>query len=160
MLKKTISYASLIGVFALGCDKAADEQKAANEAQREANEKIQEAEREARDKQVSAQAEADKQIANANADFMKMREQFRHDTTKALVEIDEDIAELEAELKTRTGKEKADLEAKLPAIRTQREQFTRDYQAVETASATTWDATKARMDKELSALKKAIDDVD
>ncbi len=67
------------------------------------------------------------------------------------------IADLEAKSKTATGKKKADLDVQLGQIRTQRESFANDWKTIETASATTWDATKSRLDKEWSDLKSMVD---
>src|SRR4051794_32743028 len=61
-------------VFGAGCDKAADDQRKANEAQAEADKKIAEANRDNTTKTTSAQVEADKKIAAAESDFGKRRE--------------------------------------------------------------------------------------
>lgn len=147
-------------LFAAGCERAADEQKQANQAQIEANQEITEVNQKARDQAVKAQVEADKKIAEANADFQNMREDYRHKNTERLVGLDKDIADLEAKAKTATGKAKTDLEAKLPAIRDLRAQFARDFSALESATATSWDAAKANLEKAWDNLKKTVDDVD
>lgn len=147
-----------VALFAAGgCDRAADEQRRAVDAQNEANEEIAEARQEAERKARNAQAEANETIADANAKFQKIREEYRHTTTDKLVELDKDIQEIEAKAMKATGKTKADLEAKLSEIRTRREAFVNDYKSVETASAATWDATKARLDKEWNELKSMVD---
>lgn len=148
--------AGLYSLLAFGCDRAADEQKNAYGAQAEANQEIAEVKREAHDKTVNAQVEADKKIADAQANFMKLREDFRHETTNNLLEIDRRITNLEAEAKTLAGKQKADLESKLATIRTQREQFSKDYQTIEAASASTWDEIKVRLQKQWKDLEKAV----
>ncbi len=48
-------------------------------------------------------------------------------------------------------------DAQLTQIRAQRESFASDWKQIETASATTWDATKSRLDKEWTDLKTAVD---
>jgi hypothetical protein len=151
---------ALMSVTFIACENARDQQKEATGAQVEANREIESASREARDKAVAAQAEADKKIADANADFQKLREDYRHKTTQNLVEMDKKIAELEADAKTATGKAKAELDTRLPTIRQSRESFTREYQSLETASATSWDSVKARLDKQWDDLQKAVSDVD
>lgn len=143
--------------LAFGCDRALDEQADAVGAQAEANQDIAAANSQARDKAVSAQAEAAGRIADAQADFMKLRENFRHETTTKLVDVDRKIAVLEAEATTLTGKEKSDLETKLVSVRSERQRFAKDYPAIETASATTWDETKVRLHKQLEALDDALD---
>ncbi len=159
MIRSSLIVCGLGAVLALGagCNKAADDQQKATNAQVEANQKIVEANQEADQKANKAQAEADQKIAAAQADFLKMRESYRHDTTANLVDLDKKIADLEAKSKTATGKKKADLDAQLTQIRTQREAFANDWKQIETASATTWDSTKSRLDKEWTDLKSMVD---
>jgi len=140
-----------------GCNKAVDEKHKADEAQIDANQKIAEANREADEKINKAQAEADKKTAEAQASFLKMREDYRHDVTEKLVDLDHKIADLEAKSRTATGKAKADLDARLKQIHTERDTFVSDYKSIELASASTWDATKARLDKSWEELKKLVD---
>ncbi|HEY4105853.1 MAG TPA: hypothetical protein VGM44_18260 [Polyangiaceae bacterium] len=148
---------SLLLALGIGCNKAADEQQKAVNAQNQANEKIIQANQEADQKANAAQAEADKKIAAAQADFLKLREDYRHDTTTKLVDLDKKIADLQAKDKTATGKQKADLDTELAQIRTQRDTFANDWKSIETADATTWDATKSRLDKEWADLKALVD---
>ena len=146
--------------LALGCNKAADEQRKADEARAEADEKVVDANRDATERINAAQAEADKKVADAQANFIKMREDFRHDVSQKLVEIDKDIAGLEAKAKTATGKAKAEIDSKVPNIRSLREQVSSEYRSLELASALTWDDAKARVNKAVDDVKKAIDDAD
>jgi hypothetical protein len=148
---------SLVLALASGCDKAADEQQKAVKAQTQANDKIVQANQEADQKANNAQADADKKIAEAQASFLKMREDYRHDTTTNLVDLDKKIADLNAKEKTATGKKKSDLDVQLGQIRTERDAFANDWKSIETADATTWDATKNRLDKEWSDLKTMVD---
>jgi hypothetical protein len=151
-------FTSLSLLLLLGCDRAVDEQKKAVDAQKEANQQIVLANREATEKATKAQAEADKEINEAQTSWLKMREDFRHEANEDLVEIDAKVTSLEAEAKTATGEKKAKINARLPALRAQREQFATDYKSIETASSTTWDATKARLKKQLDELEKAVGD--
>ena len=139
-----------------GCNKAVDEKHKADEAQIDANQKIAEANREA-EKINKAQAEADKKTAEAQASFLKMREDYRHNVTQKLVDLDHKIADLEAKSRTATGKAKADLDARLKQIHAERDTFVSDYKGIELVSASTWDATKARLDKSWEELKKLVD---
>ena len=148
---------ALVLALGSGCNKAADEQEKAVAAQTKANEQIVQANQDADKKANQAQADADKKIAEAQASFLKMREDYRHDTTTKLVDLDKKIADAEAKAKTATGKKKADLDAQLVQIRTQREAFTNDWKTIETASAVTWDSTKNRLDKEWTDLKSMVD---
>ena len=146
--------------LAAGCNKAADEQRKADEARSEADTKVNEANREATDKINAAQAEADKKVADAQANFLKLREEYRHDVTEDLVKVDKSIADLDAKTLTAKGKTKAELDAALPNIRSLRETVTTEYRSLELASALTWDDAKARVNKAVDDLKKAIDKVD
>jgi len=145
---------------AAGCNKASDEQKKADEARTDADKKITDANRDATDKINAAQAEADKKVADAQANFLKLREDYRHDVTTDLVKVDKDIADLEAKSKTAKGKTKAQIDAALPNIHTLRDQVMTEYKSLEMSSALTWDASKARVDKAVDDLKKAIDKAD
>lgn len=152
--------AVLIAIGSLGCNKAADEQKKADEARSEADKKVGEASNDAAEKINAANAEADKKVAEAQASFLKLREDYRHKITEDLVSVDKDIANLEAKAKTATGKTKAEIEAALPNIRTQRESVSSEYRSLEFSSAVSWDNAKARVDKAFDDLKKAIDKAD
>lgn len=146
--------------LAAGCNRAQDEQRKADEARAEADHKVDEANREATEKINAAQAEADKKVADAQANFTKLREDYRHDVSEDLTKVDKSIADLEAKAKTEKGKAKAELEAALPGIRSLRENVTTEYRSLELASAITWDEAKARVDKSVDELKKAIDKAD
>jgi hypothetical protein len=152
--------AVLIAIGALGCNKAADEQRKADEARNEANKKVGEASNDAAEKINAANADADKKVAEAQANFLKLREDYRHKITEDLVSVDKDIANLEAKAKTAKGKTKADIEAALPNIRSQRETVSSEYKSLEFSSAVSWDNAKARVDKAYDDLKKAIDKAD
>lgn len=145
---------------ALGCNKAADEQRKADEARAEADDKVIDANRDATEKINAAQADADRKVAEAQANFTKMREEYRHDVTQDLVKVDKDIADLEAKSKTATGKTKSEIDAAIPNIRSLRENVTSEYRSLELASALTWDDAKGRVNKAVDDLKQAIDKVD
>jgi hypothetical protein len=152
--------AVLIGIGSLGCNKAADEQRKADEARSEADQKVGEASNDAAEKINAARADADKKVAEAQANFLKLREDYRHKITEDLVSVDKDIADLEAKAKTATGKTKAQIEAALPDIRSLRESVSSEYRSLEFSSAVSWDNAKARVDKAYDDLKKAIDKAD
>jgi hypothetical protein len=158
MIRSTILATAVVAIlFPLGCDKASDDQQKANAAQTEANGKIATATTEANQKVNTAQAEADKKIADAQANFMKLREDYRHSTTTSLVDLDKQVTDLDAKAGLATGKGKTALATSLRQIHSARESFVADYKTLETASATTWDATKARLDKEWTDLKALVD---
>jgi hypothetical protein len=156
----TVSAMAISLALAAGCDKAADEQRKADEARVEANDKVSEANREANEKVNAARAEEDKKVAEAQASFLKIREDYRHKVTEDLVGVDKEIAELEAKAKTATGKTKATIDGNLPNVRTLRENVANEYRSLELASAITWDDAKGRVDKAVDELKKAVDKAD
>jgi hypothetical protein len=156
----TVSAMAISLALAAGCNKAADEQRKADEARVEADSKVTEANREANDKVNAARAEEDKKVAEAQASFLKIREDYRHKVTEDLVGVDKEIAELEAKAKTATGKTKATIESSLPNVRTLRENVSNEYRSLELASAITWDDAKGRVDKAVDELKKAVDKAD
>jgi hypothetical protein len=147
-------------VFAAGCNRAADEQKKADEARAEADKEVTEANREATDKINAAQSDADKKVAEAQANFLKLREDYRHKVSEDLVSVDKSIADLDAKALKAKGKDKTEIDAAMPNIRSLRENVTTEYRSLELASAITWDESKARVDKAIDELKKAIDKVD
>lgn len=159
--KLFVSITVLASVAALGsfaCDKTgAEAQEKANKAQAEANKDIANANAEADGKMRAAQAEADKKIAEAKGDFAKTREDYRHTVQTNLDELDKKIAVLEAKAKKETGKAKMDLDANIAALKTRREGFATSVRSLDNATATSWDATKARLDKEWADLKAAVD---
>jgi hypothetical protein len=146
---------TLIALFSfVACDKpgATEQQKEDKASERAAN-----ARSEAEQQAQSAQAVAAKDIAAARAEFEKNREDYRHSRRVDLADLDKKIVDLEADTRTATGKEKANLEVRLPAIRAKRDAFVRDMQALDNAMAATWDAAKANLDQEWDALKTAVD---
>ncbi len=160
ILKPIVVAAAVLSlVLASSCDKAADEQKKANTAQAKANEKIAEVSREAEQKIKDAQAEADKKIAEAQASFMKLREDYRHSTTTAMADLDKKVSGLDAKVAKSKAKAKTTLAAKVKQLKAKRDEFVADYKSIETASAATWDETKARLDKEWSELKAMADHI-
>lgn len=143
--------------FASACDKAADAQAKANVAQAKANDEIAVVARDANQKIALAQAEADKKFAEANAAFAQLREDYRHSTTTAMVALDKQLAAADEKVVKAKSKAKAELAAKVQQARADREAFVAEYKSLETASALTWDATKARLDKQWAALSASVD---
>jgi vacuolar-type H+-ATPase subunit H len=146
--------------FAVGCEKAADEQHKADQARTDADQKVDQANREASDKVNAARADADKEVAEAQANFQKLREDYRHKVTESLVTTDKSIADLEAKAKTAKAKEKTTIDAALPNVRSLRESVMTEYRSLDLSSAVTWDDSKGRVDKAIDDLKKAIDKAD
>jgi hypothetical protein len=157
MFRSSILTVFSLGFLTLGCDKAADDQAKANQAQSEANNKIATASAEANAKVKAAQADADEKIAAARAGFEKLREDYRHTTRNTLVDLDKQIAVLDAKAMKAKGKAKTGLEDALTMIRTARDRFNANFNALDAASASTWDRDKANLDRESADLKALID---
>ena len=154
----TILSAALLLAFAVGCDKSgAGEQDKANTAQTEANDKIAAAKTEADKKINGAQAEADKKVAAVQADFAKIIEDYRHSTQTNLDDLNKKIDTLDAKAQTLKGKAKTDLQTSVGEIRIGRDKFVADRKALETTTATAWDSTKLKLDKEWTDLKAMVD---
>jgi hypothetical protein len=152
-----LSSAALCLMVTVACGKALDDQHKAQSALHEAALKIVAAQAEADKKVQSAVAEMDEKISDAQDAFLKRREEYRHDTTINLVDLDRKVDGLAAKAKTATGKERAELDASLKQIRGSRADFAIDFGSLEHESATTWDATQARLDREWTALKTLVD---
>jgi hypothetical protein len=144
--------------LAVACDKSgADAQAEVNAAQNKANAQIARANEQVATTGALAQSEADKKISAVQADFAKTREDYRHTVQSNLDDLTKRLADIEVKAKTSTT---PDLHATITALRAQKDAFVADYQSLASASPVTWDATKARLDKEWAALKAAVDKVD
>jgi hypothetical protein len=156
----TFLCAALLVSFAVACEKSgADDQGKANQAQAEANDKIAAAKAEADKKITAAQSEADKKVAVVQADFAKSIEDYRHSTQANLDDLNKKIDTLDAKSQTLKGKAKTDLQASLGDIRVKRDAPIADRKALESTTATAWDGTKAKLDKEWADLKAAVDKI-
>jgi len=144
---------------AVACNNASDDANKAKTAQAMADDKSGAAIRESDEKVKSAQTEADTKIAAAHADFMTMRENYRHATNQNLVDLDQKVDVLTAKAGQSSGKEKTDRDAGLKQIHASRDAFQQLYKSLDSASESTWDDAKARVDKEWTDLKALVDRV-
>src|SRR5579864_5263342 len=157
MIRSSIPSAVLLVALAVACNNASDEQKKMNSARAEADDKIGGAVKESDQKVRNAQQEEDKKVAEAQAGFMKLREDYRHTTTLNLVELDRRVEGLEAKAKQSSGKARTQLDANLRQIHASRSEFDADCKSLETATASTWDDAKTRLDKEWIQLRTLVD---
>lgn len=150
-----IAMIALLSVSSLACDKpgVSERQKETN-----ASEEARNAANEAQRHMQSAQAEAEKTISTARADFETTREDYLHRRRLDLIELDAKIANIDANARTATSNTKADVQARLSAIGAQRTAFAHHLQTLDTATGATWDSSRASLDEEWDALKKAVDD--
>jgi hypothetical protein len=141
-------------ITSVACEKPGVEEQ--QKEQKAAQENAEQQNRAARES-ASAQADMNQKISAAQADFEKSRESYRHDKQVDLDALDAKIAKLEAKERAATGKAKDQLDSTLPAIRAQRAAFAADFRAMQSSTASTWDTTKDRLDKEWDSLKSAVD---
>ena len=151
----TFALAAALLTNVVACDKPGVEEQ--QKEQKAAQDNADQQNRAARES-ASAQADMNQKVTSAQADFDKTRESYRHEKQTDMDDLDAKIAKLEANQKTATGKAKADLDAKLPSIRAQRASFGADFRSIQTSTASTWDDSKARLDKEWEGLKNAVSD--
>jgi len=159
MVRSAIWVATAFTLSLAACDNASDDARKARSAQATADDKSGAAVQESDEKVKSAQAEADQKIAAARADFMTMREDYRHATTNNLVELDHKVDDLTAKAKQSSGKEKTERDASLKQIHATRDAFWKNYESLDSASESTWDNAKSRVDKEWIELKALVDSV-
>jgi len=153
-----ITLIALLSASSFACDKSSGvtERQKETPTSEEARNAAIEAQRQAQ----GGQAAAEKTLSAARADFEATRENYLHTRRLDLVDLDKRIADLEASARTATGKTKANLRARLPAIRSQRDAFDRNVLSMEAATPATWDAATASLDKQGDALKKAVSDTE
>jgi small-conductance mechanosensitive channel len=143
-------------LLAMGCENAADQQRKANEAQTEANEKSLEARADADRAAREAQLDANREISAAQEKFSKLREDFRHDMRDKLTEVDKEIADLRSQSSVATGKKKEKIVANLPIIDERRALLDDAFRRLDQASATSWDEAKGEVEKRWDELKHSV----
>jgi hypothetical protein len=104
-----------------------------------------------------AESHAAETIAAAQADFATTREDFRHKTQSDLDGLQRKMDEMDAKAKVASGNAKSDLDDTMPALRRQRDSFVSDFHSIDSETAATWDATRARLEREWAQLKTAVD---
>ena len=150
----TLTLSALLAASSIACEKPGATERQSDQQTNNANPQ---GNNEVNEKMQNAQSNADKELAGARNDFDKTREDYRHSRTVDLNEIDSKIADLDAKEKTATGKDKADLDAKLPTIHSQRDAFARELRTVDRATPATWGDVKANVDQSWNALKDDVD---
>jgi F0F1-type ATP synthase membrane subunit b/b' len=157
------SFATLATVFVLGaaaCEKSGkDTQQQVDNAQAQAQTEITNAQVQASDKANAAQAKADEKITAAENDFDKTREDYRHTMQSNLDSLDKKISDLDAKVSKTTGDKKVELTNKASTLRAERGTFAADVTSLGATPAASWDATKARVDKEWSDIKSSSDKI-
>jgi hypothetical protein len=148
-----LTLAALLSASVVGCQKPGEKEQ---NAEGVANQQAADTQNEAARKVAAAQAAADEKIAAARADFEKAREDYRHSKQVDIDNLNQKIADLDANDKTATGKTKAQLDAQLPAVHAQRDAFLNDLKSLQFATPASWDSARARLDKEWDALNDSV----
>lgn len=89
--------------------------------------------------------------------FGKARDDYRQQKQKDLAVLDVGIADVDAKGKVATTHGKGELDAMVTTLKAQRSAFAADLDTLDRASASDWDATKARLEKEWADLDAAAD---
>ncbi len=105
----------------------------------------------------NAELRAEQKQERAQMEFMQLREKYRQLVTAGLVDLDRKVLILEGKEKYSRGAAKSAMQMSLTQIRADRYAFMSDYKSLDTASSGTWEATKARLDKEWTALSELVD---
>jgi len=146
------SFATLATLFVFG---AAACEKSGKETQQE----IDNAQAQGQTEITNAQVQTNEKIAEAERAFDKTREDYRHTMQSNLDSLDKKLVDLDAKTTKATGNKKVELTNKSSTLRSQRDTFAADVKSLDTATAATWDATKARMDKEWSDIERTSDKI-
>jgi hypothetical protein len=88
---------------------------------------------------------------------MKLREDYRHQTTTNLVDLDHRVEVLDASARAATAQNRSNLDANLQQIHAKRSAFGASYAALESTTAVTWDDAKMRLDRDWTELKGLVD---
>ncbi len=139
---------------ALGCNKP--DQESAEKAQRDAAEKARDAQREADEKIAAAKRDADKAIADAAA----ARNDVRTSVQKDIDAVDRKISYLKERGAKATGTAQKNVAAAQGEVEQRRSVVQADYRKLETETGSAWDAAKEAADRDLTALKAAVDSLE
>ncbi|HEY3822018.1 MAG TPA: hypothetical protein VGL81_32855 [Polyangiaceae bacterium] len=156
-----LAFAALLSASAFACQPPADRnqnnqgQGVAN-GQGVTNKQAQEPQTQPANSTPADQSEAEKKIASTRADFEKSRDDFLHSKQIDLDNLNQKVADLDANDKTATGKKKADLDAQLPKIHAMRDGYVNDLKNIQYATPQSWDMTKQRLDKEWKTLDDTV----
>jgi hypothetical protein len=145
--------AAQLGALALaGCNKG-DDQQAAAEKQREAEQKAERAQLEANEKIAEAKGEAER-LANEAA---RSRSDTRVQLQKEIDAVDRKISYLRERSTTVPAAAKKNADVARGEVETRRATLKTNFRKLETESGAAWDAAKAEVEANISAVKAAVD---
>jgi len=149
-IARIFSVLALLGLTVAACDNS---QELADKAKAEAATKAAAAERAADD----AKAEAARQLRIADAKAAPARAEARTAIQKNLSAADRTAMDLKERLAKLKGKAKANADAASVEYDKRRTAAERDLEGLNQANGSTWEALKAQADKDVEALKAALD---
>ncbi|MDF3064933.1 MAG: hypothetical protein K0R38_534 [Polyangiaceae bacterium] len=157
-MKNVSSFTILPVLLALaglpGCNKS-DEQAAA-QAQRDAADTSREAQNEANDKIAAAKREADEAEAKAAA----ARTEVKNSVQKDIDAVDRKISYLKERGATAKGNAQKNVAAAQGEVETRRAAVQANVRKLETETGSAWESAKAAVDRDLTALKAAVDSLE
>jgi hypothetical protein len=147
---KTLAICLTMGA-AVACNK--NEQQAAEQAQRDAATKSREAQQEADQKIADAKRDADKAATEAAS----VRTDVKASVQKDLDAVDRKISYLKERSSTVKGAAQKNIAAAQGEVEARRTAVQADVRKLETESGSAWEAAKSAVDRDLTALKAAVD---
>jgi hypothetical protein len=141
---------SLAVASTAACKKTPEQQeKEAAEAQRKADEKA-----------AKAQSEADKEKAEATASLDKTRAEYKSKIQKALDDVAKRTRDVEARLTQPGAKQRPHAHDALKTVHEKSDVVRADLRHLDTATASTIENVKSKVDKDVDELKKAVDQLE
>lgn len=140
------------GFTLAGCNKR-DDQQAAGEKQREAEQAAERAQLEANEKIAEAKRDAER-VANEAA---RSRSDARVELQKEMDAIDRKISHLRERSTTAPAAAKKNADAARGEVETRRAALQTNFRKLETESGAAWDAAKSEVQGNISSLKAAVD---
>jgi hypothetical protein len=159
----------------------ADQKAKAEQAQQEANQKIEKANIEAQQKAQAAQKDADEKIAKANAkaqeeasknqlaanqevrkandETLKTRNDYQVETSRSVNELDNKLDGLKMKAQTSLPKARARFEGLMPKVTAQRATVSEDLANLPRQTEQSFTSFKTKTDKDISDLRKTVDEV-
>jgi uncharacterized protein involved in copper resistance len=149
-----VSSCAVLCALAFGCDRSpASEQQKATEAQQQANQKADNAQARADYEANKAQTQANQQIREADRTVMKQRDDAKQELRKDYDELKTKIDEFQTKATKAKPEAKNTADSQVTDFRNRAQTIDKDITALDSEPATTLDAARDRVKKEISDLK-------
>jgi hypothetical protein len=146
-----LSAVALNGMAVAGCNKS--QQAEAEKAQREAAERAEKAQLEANEKIIEARRDGEK----AANDAAQARNDARTSLQKDVDAVDRKISYLKEHATEAKGAAKKNAEAAAAEAEKRRATLRQDFNKLGTETGAAWDSAKAEVERDITALKAAVD---